>query len=226
MRNVSSGALFAGFLAICLAIYLAIVVVAWLGLPLALLGLAVAYYFNRKFQYADDAEEAEQQPTYFERTWIRPIVFGSLTLAALSVAANTFTGSGPLPMYQEAKAAALAEAEKAERDRITDEQRQAELEADARDAGVSVAVYERLDDASSTAHTRCRQAARDAAAWTVKNSGSFFSMGYSWSVVDNETIRIRGDDLTMTNGFGAEKEVEYLCNYHIGSETARLLSVY
>lgn len=226
MRNVSTGSLFAGFLAICLVIYLAIVLVAWLGLPLALLGFAVAYYFSRKLQQDEHADEAEPQPAYFQREWIRPVVFGSVVLAALSIAANVFTGSGPLPMYQEAQAAALAEAERAERDRVAEQQRQTELAADARNAGVSLAVYERLDNAASTAHSRCRQAAREAAAWTVKNSGSFFSMGYSWSIVNDDIIRIRGDDLTMTNGFGAEKEVEYLCNYHVDSETAVLLSVY
>ena len=87
--------------------------------------------------------------------------------------------------------------------------------------GITVDEYRALANAKSSAVASCVVEVTKYARWTAEQHG----YDYSWSAVDAHRIRIDGQNVRMTNGFGGARDVSYSCVYDINTKEASVESV-
>ncbi len=124
---------------------------------------------------------------------------------------------------KEAEKKRLEDEKEAELKRLRDAQALEEDEQSARRMNISLQAYRRARDKSFDAVVSCQSRA---IAMAKYNGASRTPIpNFFWSTTDGIIIHITGHDVTMKNGFNAERTVRYTCDFDITTGDAVLLSI-
>ncbi|MDQ2104151.1 hypothetical protein [Azospirillum isscasi] len=115
----------------------------------------------------------------------------------------------------DAKAIEMEEKIKNEEKKLNEEK------SDANAMGVSLEDYRFAKSNIYSAHSACQQALLSMARW--KGGSTNWLPNFSWRT-DGQRITVEGSDVTLKNGFGAEKSVHYECSYSISGKNAVIYS--
>jgi len=102
------------------------------------------------------------------------------------------------------------------------EQERAKLIGEARDMGVSPEQYKIGEEHEGSAHTSCQLAVQRSARW--EGASTNWVPNYGWRI-DGTKITIGGHDVSLKNGYGGSRTVDYNCVFDISTGTATILGV-